>query len=374
MNKKMELDWKHYKSVSNFDDAFWKTTIGKKEAKLGKAVFSVIESLEGQNFHYFLCFKNNNPIGLVFLNITTIDLGAEIKGILGNFLVKIRKFKTNFLIIKSAMTGTHGTIGKHWWYDPEEIDECEFVYSFLRMIENSNLNFPLLIFRDFLEEDTLLTKNSFNSFKKNGFFPIQYHPTTTLHLFQKSLDQYIAGLNRKTRATIRKANSIAVAHNLTFEVIHDYSPIIDEIYPLYIETNNRAKELVVPALPKDFFLLVNNSKQLNSMCFIIRNNEKKIISFTLAWHINNSLNAFCLGFDYTINRDFLLIYQNYLFLVKWSIMNNVKQIEMGMTNYFIKKRFGCILNPISFFIRFRNPVINLIFSLSHRFLLRGNDL
>ena len=133
-------------------------------------------------------------------------------------------------------------------------------------------------------------------------------------------------------------------------------------YKLYKNVSLKAKEIRIEALPKDFFIRINN--HFENLNYVVVFEADKIIGFGILLGQGKDLRCFCLGMDYTSSKKNNLWYVIVLESIRYGIEKKYSKIEFGNSNYSMKRKFGAIEEKIIFSIKFKNTTLNnLLFPL-----------
>ncbi|HEY6455636.1 MAG TPA: hypothetical protein VIY90_10195, partial [Steroidobacteraceae bacterium] len=119
------------------------------------------------------------------------------------------------------------------------------------IVEHARARKALLVV---LKEFPARYREALKSFQDCGFTRVPSLPMTRLNIDYPSFDDYMAqALNSATRRKLRKKfAAAALARPIEMSVLCDATPVIDEIYPLYLQVYNRSK-LHFEKLTKPFF-------------------------------------------------------------------------------------------------------------------------
>ena len=104
---------------------------------------------------------------------------------------------------------------------------------------------------------------------------------TQLNIDYPSFEEYMArALSRKTRQDLRlKFRAAAAAPPITLTVVHDITPDIDEVYPLYLQVFERSK-LRFEKLTREFLCELGR-RMPDKVRYFIWRQEGRVIAFSL---------------------------------------------------------------------------------------------
>lgn len=357
--------WKEYSSVTQLSEGLWEEKVAQGDLTRKKELLEIIENtLPYRKFLYLVALYEGNTVGIVFFTFFDQDDTSYMQSFIKRAVVNIRKFIPGFMISKIAMTGTRETTGNHWWYDSSFWSWNEFVLQIMQELKRYNSLYEIIIFRDFEPEEkkNTLPEEVNKLFKILNFVEINELPAAKIIIPQKlySEEDFLLLLKGKDRYTIRKALKKVEACGLQVVETDSLSEYLEELYPLYLETNKRAKEYKTEPLNKKFFEYLTQKTELNTHFIGIKNCKGRLISFIISFENNCILYPFFIGMDYDVNREMHLIYITLWMTIKRAIEKGHVCIEMGVSNYFIKERFGAIKFPMKMFIRLKSPLMNVL--------------
>ncbi|MBO1071342.1 MAG: hypothetical protein HEQ13_19140 [Dolichospermum sp. DEX189] len=361
------LTWKTYYSISSLPSDIWNTNISSKEFGLDERFMKVVEKIHSSDkFYYCLAFNEKNKIvGIAFFYTTLYDLIRNSDEQFKHIFSIVRKLYPSFFKLPIGMIATFETYGRHFWYNSEVLTYEEFVGSFLVHIAKEDKNFKIIVLRDYIDTSLSAEKNIQNELSVNqnfGFINVETFPIVKV-LFRPNLkpDEYIYDLKAKNRSYINKIIRERVSAGLTVHIIEDYLPFLEDIYNLYLNVNNNAKEFRTDCLPKDFFLEIKQQFGEDAKIIAIKDSEEKIIAFTLLLDCQYVMIPYLIGLDYTCNRTFNLWYHCVWESIIYSAKCGKQIVDLGVTNYSMKRKLGATLFPMNISIRIRNNVLNQIF-------------
>jgi len=198
-----------------------------------------------------------------------------------------------------------------------------------------------------------------SGFIRNGFTRIPSMPMTRLDLSNyASMDDYFEkGLKRRKRKDLlKKYRTAAQSGKIEMEEISDISPLIDDIYPLYLQVLARSK-LQFEVLTKAYFLSLLRRMPYKVRYFVWRR-DGKIIAFALCQIENDTLYGEYLGLDYSIALDIHLYFFVMQDIIAWAIANGFKALVSSSLGYSAKLQMGHVLEPLDLYVRHTSPLIN----------------
>ncbi len=198
-------------------------------------------------------------------------------------------------------------------------------------------------------------------FLPRGFARIPSMPMTRLDLTgYKSFDDYLAKAIKSKRRTEfrRKFKAAEQSAPIDLEIVTDVSPIVDEIYPLYLQVFDKS-ELHFEKLTKEFFCEIGRRMPDKTRFFVWRQNGK-IIAFSLCLLEDNTFYGEYLGLDYSIALDLHLYFYVMRDMVSWAIANGYTAIASSALGYAPKLQMRHVLEPLDLYVRHTSPIVNAV--------------
>ena len=181
---------------------------------------------------------------------------------------------------------------------------------------------------------------------------------TRVSIDYPSFNDYMMGaLNSATRTKLRrKFRAAEKAPKIEMSVIRDATPIIDDIYPLYVSVYNRSK-LRFEKLTQEYFCNLGRLIPDKVRFFVWRQNGK-IIGFSECMIHEAAFYAEYIGLDYEVALDLHLYHLMYRDMVSWAITNGYKEFRSSGLNYDPKLHFRHLLDPIDLYVRHTSRIVN----------------
>ena len=204
-------------------------------------------------------------------------------------------------------------------------------------------------------------------FSSNGYARIASMPATRLALQYASFEQYLASLGKATRKGLRrKFRKTARRAPITFEVLADVTPVVDEIYPLYLQVFARSK-MHFEKLTPDFFCQLGRALPDRTRFFVWRL-EGRAIAFSLCLIHDGTIYDEYLGLDYSVAYDLHLYFYTLRDILTWAMTQGLRAYCSSPLNYDPKLHLGCELVPLDLYVMHTGRLINPIFRRALRFL------
>jgi len=193
--------------------------------------------------------------------------------------------------------------------------------------------------------------------KDQGFIGLPSLPMASLSTAHKDFDAYMAAsLSRATRKDLRRKFKAAEAAGLTMSVMEDITPVVDEIYPLYLNVYDRSK-LHFEKLTKDYLCALGQRMPDRTRFFIWRQGER-IVAFNLCMVHKDAIYDQYIGLDYEVALDLHLYHYTIRDIMSWAMANGYKRYVSNGLNYDPKHHLRMQLDPLDLYARHRSPVIN----------------
>jgi predicted N-acyltransferase len=185
-------------------------------------------------------------------------------------------------------------------------------------------------------------------------------PLTELNIAYSSFEDYAqSALNSATRSKLRKkfrATELDAPIGLT--VSNEISPIVDEIYPLYLNVYERSK-LHFEKLTKDYFCQLEK-RMPDRVRFFVWRRAGKAVAFGECIVHGDTMFAEYLGLDYSVALKLHLWHYVFRDLVRWGIANGYKRFQSSGLNYDPKLHLRHKLKPVDLYVKHTSVIINAI--------------
>ncbi len=338
------MTWIKYNSLQDVPVSLWQK-IGANNPCLSYEFMTIVESLHPKDkFCYAILYDGDNIEGIAFYYIF-------------NALPSVFKF---IPFGKVLMTGTFETYGRHYWFNENLINEQAFLEQVWSLIKNEKV--LAYIIRDYVTNKFTLKPY----FDDNGFVHIKPYAVSLIEIPENcsKLDDYLhLSLTKKHRNTYKRLLRERSIQKTSFCLEYDFNTDIERLYRLYLNVNKKAKEFKSSPISQQFFISLKRFFGKNCFCIVMKNSSNNIVGFVLVIQNNFTMIPFLMGIDY--NYRSLHIWHNLtLECIRHAIDNKIKEIDLGLTNYELKKRLGAKKYDINMLARFRNNTINKYFNFS----------
>jgi predicted N-acyltransferase len=199
---------------------------------------------------------------------------------------------------------------------------------------------------------------SLSEFLAHGFTRLPSLPMTRLNIDYSNFDDYMMrALNSAARTKLRrKFRAAEKAPKIEMRIVRDATPIIGEIYPLYVDVYNRSK-LHFEKLTQEYFCNLGRLMPDKVRFFVWRQNGK-IVGFAECMIYETTFYAEYIGLDYAVALDLHLYHWMYRDMVSWAIANGYKEFKSSGLNYDPKLHLRHLLDPIDLYVRHTSRIVN----------------
>lgn len=197
-------------------------------------------------------------------------------------------------------------------------------------------------------------------FLRHGFSRVPSLPMTRLNIDYPSFAAYMErALNSATRRKLRKKFRIAAqAAPIELSVLADVSPIIDEVYPLYLQVYARSK-LQFEKLTREFFCGLGRLMP-EIVRFFVWRQDTRIVAFSLCMIEGDTLYAEYIGLDYSVALKLHLYHYAVRDMISWAMANGYKWLRSSPLNYDPKLHLRHQLDPVDLYVRHTSALPNAL--------------
>jgi hypothetical protein len=283
------------------------------------------------------------------------DLLAGMGAKFGPFINNIRRIWPHFMLTRTMMVGCVAGEGH---LDGNEVCRRATVRLLGSMLTDyaRALGARLIVLKEFPAKyrftlECLLDK---------GFTRIPSLPMTRLCIDYPSFDEYMKrALNSATRRKLRKKfRATQLAPPIEMAVVDDATPVITQIYPLYIQVYQRSK-LHFEKLTERYFCELGH-RMRDKVRFFLWRQSGRIVAFATCMLQGDTLYAEYIGLDYEIAIDLHLYHYIFRDMVSWGIANGYKWFRSSGLNYDPKLHLRHLLEPVDLYVRHTSPTLNAV--------------
>ena len=311
---------------------------------------------EGFDYRYFAIRDAEGEIQAVqpfFILDQDITLGAG--PAIGGLVEAIRRLWPRCLMLRTLMVGCVAGEG-HLDGDDASLSANARSLAGAIVRHARDLRAPLIVLKEFPKD----YRAPLQCFIDQGFARAPSLPMTCLNIEYANFEDYMTrALNSSTRRKLRKKFKIAdQAAPIEMSVVDDVGPLVDQIYPLYLQVYERSK-LHFEKLTKAFFCDVGRLMPDKARFFIWRQ-DGRIVAFSLCLLEGEALYAEYIGLDYAVALRLHLYHYAVRDMTAWAIANGYKWFRSSGLNYDPKLHLRHRLDPIDLYVRHASPLANAI--------------
>jgi hypothetical protein len=286
--------------------------------------------------------------------VLDLDLLTGATPLFGRAMDFIRRLWPGFMRARTLMVGCAAGEG-HLDGKDEFAQRCSArLLASALVTEARKLKTRLVVLKEFPAK----YRPALECFVDNDFTRIPSLPNVMLNIDYSSFEEYMQrALGGNTRRKLRlKLRAAEHGPPIEMSVVDDISPMIDEIYPLYLQVYHRSS-LHFEKLTKEYFCGLGSRLGDKNRFFVWRQNGK-IVSFGCCLLQGDMIHAEYLGLDYTVALDLHLYHYTFRDLICWGIANGYKWFHSSALNYDPKFHLRYQLDPIDLYVRHTSPVCN----------------
>jgi hypothetical protein len=291
------------------------------------------------------------------------NLIEGMRGAFRSIVDLVRKQFPRFLTMRVLMIGCAAGAGELDAANPEtERWIAEALGPALRDYAKQN-KASLVVFKDFLAKH----RSALSILPKFGYARVPSMPMTRLALSFQNFDEYLGKLGYVSRKSLRrKFRKTERAAKIEMEVVGDVAPIIDQIFPLYLQVHERSP-MKFENLSKEFFLRIAKEMPERVRFFVWRIGDK-IVAFSLCLLCGDKLSDEVIGLDYEVALELHLYFYTMRDVIRWAIEQKLRCYVSGPLNYDPKLHLGHELAPLDLYVLHTRSWLNPIFKFALKYL------
>ena len=213
---------------------------------------------------------------------------------------------------------------------------------------------PVVVLKDFPAQH----RRPLAALADQGYCRVPSLPMTHLALAYRDFGDYMqrelsASMRMDLRRKFRRAAAAAPIH---LEVIHDITPHVDAVYPLYRAVHARSAfkfEELTPA-----FLARIGREMPERARFFLWRQAGRIIAFKLCLVHGEAIHDEYLGLDYDVAFDLSLYFYTFREVIEWAIAHKLKHYYGGPLGYDAKLHLRCELVPLDLYVAHTSTWLN----------------
>jgi len=291
------------------------------------------------------------------------NLIEGVRGAFRKIVDLVRRIFPRFLTMRVLMVGCAAGAGE---LDANSSEDGRWVAhalgSVLRDYARAH-KASLIVFKDFPSG----YRDALSVLSRHGYTRVPSMPMTRLALNFRNFDHYLGTLGYVSRKSLRrKFRKTESAAKIEMEVVTNPAPIIDEIFPLYLQVHERSP-MKFENLSKEFFLSIAKIMSEQALFFVWRI-DNRVVAFSLALLFGDTLYDEVIGLDYDMALDLHLYFYTMRDVIRWALEQNVRHYVSGPLNYDPKLHLGHELAPLDLYARHTRGWLNPIFSFALKYL------
>jgi len=335
----------------------WKRALEKK-CKDHRYYEIVEETLQDGFEHHYLLLDDasGNTCAIQPVFFVRQNLVEGVPGTISSIVDRVRKIFPRFLTMRVLMVGcAAGTGDLAACNENDEAWVANGLQASLSTYARQN-KASLVVLKDF----PATYRSELEMFPINGYARIPSMPMTRLPLHYNNWDDYLRTLSKATRKDLRrKFRNAERAPKIEMEVVSDITPLVDEIYPLYLAVHERSP-LKFETLTRDYFRAIGQQMPDRTRFFIWRQ-LGKIVAFSFCLVCDDKIYDECIGLDYSVALQLHLYFYTLRDIISWALKQGLKYYYSNPLNYEPKLHLDCELVPLDLYVTHTNPLLNSIF-------------
>ncbi len=344
-----EITWRAHKSITALPPGFWNEKVAKDDISRYEQFLRILESeSRDSTFVCFVAYLGEAPAGCAYFNVRTSGLAGIFASRWSLAIGNLRKALRGQINRRRVVAGVLSVDGENWWHDPQVWSWEEFLTELYGQILGHWRSVHQIVLRSYVLRDGPLSEEIRLPYRRLGFVEQDELLNGDLMLdpLMTTGEAFLASLGSKKRAAVRRMLRKREEYGLQYQHSRDMASLVDEIYPLYLATVSRSTDLApADVLTKRVFERVANEPTLRPCIQMVRDRDGKLIAFGANLESETTLFCWLMGMDYSVNRDYALVYHVYWLAILQAIEDKRRHVNLSATNDFVKERFGAVLNP-----------------------------
>jgi hypothetical protein len=336
----------------------WANAFGS-EAKDRRYYELVEDTIHAEfDYRYFVVRDWNGEISAIQpFFILDLDLLVGAKPRIGWLTGLIRRLWPRFMRARTLMMGCAAGEGHLDGKDEFAQQSSARALASAIVKEARGLKARLIVLKEFPAK----YRTVLQCFVHTNFTRIPSLPNVQLNIDYSSFEEYMTralsgGTRRKLRLKLKAAEQ---APPIEMSVVDDITPIIDDVYSLYLQVYHRSN-LHFEKLTKKYFCGLGNRMGDKVRFFVWRQNGK-ILAFGSCILQDDTIHAEYLGLDYDVALELHLYHYTFRDLISWGIAGGYKWFHSSALNYDPKFHLRYRLDPIDLYVRHTSPIYNSVF-------------
>lgn len=193
-----------------------------------------------------------------------------------------------------------------------------------------------------------------------SLFPMVSFPGTMVKFPDPTKASYFDTLKSSRRNKLKKKLKSSSEAPLDLTILDTPTAAeIDEIFELFMKTYDKGKTKF-ERLNRTFFERI--SKVQESSFIVIRERaEGGMVAFMLCFTVEDRIINKFIGIDYETPKDWFLYFRLWDAVVDLAVGKGIASVQSGQTGYSAKIETGHALEPMTNYVRHKNPIVHWIY-------------
>ena len=219
----------------------------------------------------------------------------------------------------------------------------------------SQVKAPMIVLKEF----PAAYRSTLGTFSQNGYTRVPSLPSVRIHIPYADFDQYMSSaLSKATRKDLRRKFRDGDRAGLGMQVLHDVTPVVDEVYPLYLQVYERSG-LQFEKLTKEYLCRLGQDMPEQARFFIWRK-DGRAVAFSICMINGDELHDEYVGLDYSVALQLHLYFYTLRDVMQWAMQNGCKWYCSSGQGYEPKLRLKAELVPLDLYVAHTWRPINAI--------------
>ena len=323
----------------------WQTAFARQ--RKDRRYYEIVEDTirQGFEYRYFVLEDKAGRVRAVqpfFLLRQDLLQGSGPR--LSRTAARIRRLFPRFLTMRTLMIGCAAGEG----HLDQSAEDHAWIASQLHKAARryaKHVKAPMVVLKEFPS----VYRPALTAFSNNGYTRVPSLPSIRLHLPYANFEDYMnKALSKATRKDLRRKFRDTENAGITMEVLSDITPLIDELYPLYLQVYERS-DLHFEKLTKEYLHELGSQMPDKARFFVWRQNGKAI-AFSVCLVNGDEIHDEYVGLDYSVALDLHLYFMTLRDVLEWSMQNGYKWYYSTAMGYEPKLRLKCELVPLDLYV------------------------
>lgn len=193
-------------------------------------------------------------------------------------------------------------------------------------------------------------------FRNNGYTRVPSMPGVRIAIGFDSFERYLASLSKATRKDLRRKFRDTEDAGITMQVLTDITPIVEELYPLYLQVFERSSLRFEKLTPG--YLRLLGERMPDRVRFFVWRRSGRAIAFSVCMIQNDEIHDEYMGLDYAVALDLHLYFHTLRDVMQWAMENGFRWYCSTALGYEPKRRLNATLAPLDLYVAHTWPGVN----------------